>query len=81
MDERIASNQERILIVGKLKRRVEALLYQAKRCEAALGKTRIELAALKADASETGVSTVIEALRKTIDRASEVQAELKQMGY
>jgi hypothetical protein len=79
--EWIGSNQERLMIVNKLKQRVEELLYQAKRCEASLGKTRIELAALKADASGTGVSAVIEALRKTIDRAREVQEELKQMGY
>lgn len=81
INERIASNQERLVIVNKLKQRLEELLYQAKRCEASLGKTRIELAALKADASGIGVSAAIEALHKTIDRAREVQEELKQMGY
>jgi hypothetical protein len=81
IDERIASNQDRIHIVSQLRQRVEELLYQARRCEAALGKTRIELVAIKTDASESGVDAVIEALRKTIDRASEVQEELKQMGY
>ena len=60
---------------------MDALLYQAKRCEASLGKTRIELAALKVDASETGVSAVTEGLRVTIERAREVQEELKGMGY
>jgi hypothetical protein len=79
--ERIASNQERIQMVDSLKQRLEELLYQARRCEASLGKTRIELAALKADASGSGVSAVIEALQKTIDRAREVQEELKGMGY
>jgi len=81
IEERIASDQERLQMVNNLKPRVEGLLYQAKRCEAALSKTRIELAVLKADASEIGVSAVIELLRKTIDRAREVQEELKQMGY
>lgn len=79
--ERIVSNQERLQMVRELKQRVDELLYQAKRCEASLGKTRIELAVLKADASEIGVSEVIEALRKTIDRAKEVQEELKQIGF
>ncbi len=68
-------------MVNQLKERVEELLHQANRCEASLGKTRIELAALKADASEIGVSAIIETLSKTIDRAREVQEELKQMGY
>jgi hypothetical protein len=79
--ERIASDQERLYMVSKLKQRAEELLYQAKRCEASLGKTRIELATLKAEASEIEVSAVIETLRNTIDRAREVQEELKQLGY
>jgi hypothetical protein len=81
VNERIASNQERLNMVSNLNKRVEELLYQANRCEASLGKTRIELAALKADASEIGVSAVLETLRTTIDRAREVQEELKQLGY
>lgn len=81
INERIQANQERLHIVLKLKQRVEELLFQASRCESSLGKARIELAALKADASDIGVSTVTETLRRTIDRALEVQSELKQMGY
>ncbi len=73
INERIASNEERLRSASNLKQRVEELLYQAKRCEAALSKARIDLAALKADASETGVSGVIETLGKTIARAEEVQ--------
>ncbi len=81
INERIASNQERLRSVINLQQRVEELVYQAKRCEASLGKTRIELAALKAGASETGISAVIETLGKTIDRARDVQEELKRKGY
>ncbi len=81
INERIASNQERLRSVSDLQQRVEELLYQARRCEASLGKARIELVALKADTSETGVSTVIETLNKTIGRAREVQEELKKMGF
>jgi hypothetical protein len=80
IDERIGSNQERILIVRNLQQRLEKLLYQAKRCEAALGKARIELAAFKAGASDAGLNAVIAGMQKTIDRAREVQQELKKMG-
>lgn len=81
INERIQSNQDRMHLIRKLKQRVDELLYQASRCESSLGKARIELVALKADASDIGVSTVTETLRRTIDRAMEVQSELKQMGY
>jgi hypothetical protein len=81
INERIASNQERIRIVNDLKKRLEQLVYQAKHCEASLGKTRIELAALKADASGGNLNTVIDTLQKTIDQAREVQEEVKGIGF
>lgn len=81
VNERIQSNQERLHMLRKIKQRMEELMYQAGRCEASLGKTRIQLAALKAEASEIGVSAVTDTLRKTIDRARDVQNELKKMGY
>jgi len=81
VNERIQSNQERLHMLRKIKQRMEELMYQAGRCEASLGKTRIQLAALKAEASEIGVSAVTDTLRKTIDRARDVQNELKNMGY
>lgn len=81
VEEKIDANKERLELVNKLKLRVDQLLHQASRCEASLGKTRIELAALKADASDVTVSAVTETLRRTIDRAKEVQQELKRMGY
>jgi hypothetical protein len=67
--------------VSRLRLRVEELLHQADRCEASLSKTHIELAALKADASDVSVTSVIGTLQKTIERAKEVQAELKKLGY
>jgi len=79
--EKIDSCKERLGIVKKLHLRVEQLLHQADRCAASLNKTRIELAALKADASDESVITVITSLQKTIERAKEVQAELKKLGY
>lgn len=81
INEKIESNKERLAMAEKLQLRVDELLHQADRCEASLGKTRIELAALKVDASSTSVSAVIDTLRETIERAKAVQAELKQMGY
>jgi len=79
--EKIDFNKERLSMVTKLKLRVDELLHQADRCEASLSKTRIELAALKADASDVNVTSVINTLQKTIERAKEVQAELKKLGY
>ena len=79
--EKIHSNNERLEMAEKLRLRVDELLHQADLCEASLGKARIELAALKVDASDTGVSAVTDTLRETIERAKEVQAQLKKMGY
>lgn len=81
IQEKIDSCKERLSIVKKLHLRVEQLLHQADRCAASLNKTRIELAALKADASDQSVITVITSLQKTIERAKEVQAELRKLGY
>lgn len=81
IQEKINSNKERLGMAEKLQLRLDELLHQADRCEASLGKTRIELAALKVDASDIAVNAVTNTLRETIKRAKEVQAELKKLGY
>ncbi len=77
----VASHKERLDMIKQQELRVDKLLYQCDRCEASLHRTRIELAALKTESSETSVSAVTETLRRTINQAKEVQEELKRLGY
>lgn len=81
LKESLASHKERLEMLKQQEMRVDELLHQAGRCEAALHRTRIELAALKAGNIETSVTAVTEALLKTINRAREVQEELKKLGF
>ncbi len=67
--------------MGQLLLRVDQLLHQAGACEASLHRTRVEIAALRADSVESSVNAVIGTLRKTITQAKEVQDELKRLGY
>ena len=80
-EETLASHVERLEMVKQQQLRVDELLHQCGRCEASLHRTRVQLASLRAEGSETGVSAVTETLRKTIDQAREVQEELKRLGY
>ena len=77
----IASHKERLDMVNEQELKVEKLMYQTDRCEASLHRTRIELAALKADSSEASISAVTETLEQTINQTKEVQAELKRLGF
>lgn len=80
-EERLASHQELLSMIKQEQLRVDELLHQCDGCRASLHRTRIELAALRADASERSVSTVTESLRKTISQAQGVQEELKRLGF
>jgi hypothetical protein len=75
------SHKERLDMMKQQQLRVDQLLYQADRCEASLNRSRLELAALKADTSEMSVSAVIGTLRGTINQAREVQEELRRLGF
>ena len=77
----VTSHKERVNMIKEQQLRVDQLVYQSDRCEASLHRTRIELAALTAESSETSVSAVTETLEKTINQAKEVQEELKRLGY
>jgi hypothetical protein len=79
-EQTLNSHKERLELIIRLELRVDELLHQADRCEATLHETRIELAALKADNTETNVSEVIQTLQKTIHQAKEVQEEMKRLG-
>ena len=77
----IRSHKRRLDSLGLQQLRLDELLYQADSCEACLALTRIELAVLHAGSSEASVSSVTEALQRTIDQANEVQAKLKSLGF
>jgi hypothetical protein len=77
--ERLASNKELLDLIDKQQARIDELLYQCDRCGASLHRTRMELAALRADSSEDGVSAVVDTLRLTISHAKSVQDEMKRL--
>ena len=76
----VASHKERLGLIEQQGLRVDGLLHQSDSCEASLHRTRIELAALKADNVDARVSAVTNALQSTINQAKEVQEELKKLG-
>jgi hypothetical protein len=77
--ERLASNKELLALIDKQQERIDELLYQCDRCAASLHRTRMELAALRADASDESVSGVVDTLRLTIGHARSVQDEMKRL--
>jgi hypothetical protein len=79
IEERLASARDDLEFMNKQSLRVDELLYQADRCGASLHRTRMELAALRADSSEDGVNAVIDTLRLTIRHAKGVQEEMKRL--
>ncbi len=68
-------------MLDEVRMKTEELLQQARRCEASLSRARIDLAALRTDAPESSVEQVLQALRRTVDQAKAVQAEIKRLGY
>jgi hypothetical protein len=78
--ERMASNVELLQIMNQQQARIDELLYQSDRCGASLHRTRMELAALRADGSEAGVTAVVDTLRLTISHAKGVQDEMRKLG-
>ena len=80
-EERLSSNQQRLVILERQQLKVDELLHHSGRCVSTLNQTRIELAGLKADSAGTDIEALIEALQWTISQAKEVQDELKRMGF
>lgn len=79
--EKLDVSRRRLELIGKERLRLEGLLQQATKCEAALHETRIQVASLKADTWTVSVNTVLETLQKTIDQAKAVQEEMRKLGY
>ena len=79
-EERLASHQELLDMIRQQHVRVDELLHQSDTCRASLHRTRIELAALRAEMSDGSVNSVTEPLRKTITQAQELQKEFKRLG-
>lgn len=61
--------------------RAEEFLLKSSLIEGSLNRTRMELATLKVDSSESGVNSVTEALQKTIDQARNVLDEMRELGF
>ena len=80
LDATMRSHLERLDVMRKQATRVEQLLQLVISCEVSLNRTRMELAALKAADSELAVKDATDGLRRTIDRAKEVQDELAKVG-
>lgn len=78
--ERVASNKELLDVMNQQQARIDELLYQSDRCGTSLHRTRMELAALRAEGSEEGVNAVVDTLRLTISHAKGVQEELRKLG-
>ena len=79
-EDKVASHQERLVMIQRQQLRSEELLHQGGRCVDALNKTRIELAGIKVEGTRTSVDAVTESLRKTLEEAQEVQEEMKKLG-
>ena len=77
--EMLASRKERLAMTGKLQLHIDRLLHEAKRCEASLYSTQIELASIRTGGTKTSVDMVIEALQVTIRQAKDVQDEFERL--
>lgn len=80
VEETLASCKERLDMLNRLQLYIDQLLYQARRCEASLHSTRIELASVRAGGSKTSVDSVVDALQRTIHQVKEVRDELERLG-
>ena len=78
-ESRLQSHRERLRSLDTQEIRLEELLNQCESCEATLGHTRIELAALRGDSSASGINAVTDALRRTVEQARGVQIEVNSL--
>jgi serine/threonine protein kinase len=80
-EEVLASYKDKLDAVDRLQVEIEKLFYEARRCEAQLHTTRIELATVRAGGIKKSVDAVVEALQQRITQVREVLDELSKMGY
>jgi hypothetical protein len=78
-EERLQSHHERLRALAAQEFALEELLHECERCEAALEKTRMELASLKGETSGFSITVVTDSLRTTVEQARSVQAELMRL--
>ncbi len=79
-EESIASAKERLEMIQLQHLRVGELQHQCAKCVSVLSRTRIELAALKAEGSRTSIEAVSESLINVTNEARAVQEEMKSLG-
>ena len=78
----LTSHRERLVMLQDLHIRVDQLFYQARQCEAALHRSRISLAALRAGGnSAASIDSTTRALQRTMEQARAVQDEVRKLGY
>ncbi|UCC16597.1 MAG: hypothetical protein JSU58_09550 [Dehalococcoidales bacterium] len=78
-EEILASHRERLEMLNQLDLRIEQLLHQARRCDAILEATHIEITTSRISGSRKGVDSMIKALQTTIRQVKEVQDELDKL--
>ena len=79
-EEAMASHREFLDVINQRQLRVDELLHQCDGCRASLHRTRIELMALRVDASGASVTAATETLTRTIQQARGVQEEIRGAG-
>ncbi len=77
--EKLQSHKERLRALEAQEFALEELLHECERCEAALDRTRMELASLKGETSALSITSVTDSLRTTVEQARSVQEELMRL--
>ncbi len=77
----LTSLKERLASISRLILSIEQLLYQARRCEATLHGSRVELAKIRAGGAKSNLDSIIQVLEERIRQVKEVQEEINKLGY
>ena len=77
-EQALSATQERLVMLKGRKEKATELLHQADLCVAALNRTRLELAGLKAEDSRARVDAAIASLRRATEESRAIQRELEQ---
>ena len=77
----LSLHEQRLRLLEQLEMGAAHLIFQARRCEVALQRTRVEIAAMRYGGAGEGIDAVVQALSTTMEQVKEVQEELKRYGY
>lgn len=80
-NSRLSALRRQLELMSGQDLQAEEVLLKANLIEGALSRTRIELAALRAESAEGSQNAVSEALQRTIDQAKEVLDEMRTLGF